>query len=768
MPQGCRNLVPNVRDSESCYRAFRAVSTQFGFAAAALALSMLATGAIAASDARTAASALPAGALAESPSLYLRESSHSPIRWQPWGEGALKLARKLDRPILLDIGAIWCHWCHVLDSTTYADPRVAELLNRFYVPVKLDADQRPDVDAFFQSAARRFGAGGWPLTVFADSDGRPLFIAGYLPPDPLPAGRRALGMVTILDRVRERYANDPKFRSGAGAAATEITEAPTPANNLGVGAALNVILAGLSRTYDHRSGGFGGASGPRFFDFPLIELALAHGFFGGPDFTEIALESLRKMAHGGVFDQLGGGFHRYATDARWGVPHFEKMLYDQAMALHAYSLAYAASGDQQFAHTARAIVGYIDSTLLDRSSGAFYSHQDADSFPGDDGTYYTWTAAEIREALAPTEGRAAMLHFGVEKDPALAPDGRVVLRRAVDANEIARQLRVAPADASRLVERASSKLAAARARRRAPRVDHAVMTDRNALMAVAYFAAADALGDPRLRKTALAAVDYLRAHLRAPDGGFYHVFASGKADVAGLAADQAYMFGALIDAYSATGSAAYLDDARQLADIILSRYRDPATGLLVNRAPLVTGTALEKVALVRQVVFDQPMPSPQGATVLALQKLGAITSEQRYAKAAVALLDAGVRYAPSGSAFGLGAIGLALEIREHGDAMIAVVGNSSDPRTTSLAASARRSYRPGKVVLEIDSAKPHANALPEVARAMFDATRDRSAPLAFVCAGTACANPVATPDRLTSLIRTFGVASALPPPVAKK
>ncbi|HVN27600.1 MAG TPA: DUF255 domain-containing protein, partial [Candidatus Binataceae bacterium] len=265
-----------------------------------------------------AAEELPADALKDSPSLYLREASSAQIRWQPWDAAAFALARKLKRPMLIDIGAVWCHWCHVMDETTYADPKVAAMVNDYFVPVKVDTDQRPDIDAYYQMAAQNFSAGGWPLTCFATPDGAPILIAGYMPPDT----NDHHGMLWALDRVKEAYAKDPKLDRLAHEIAAKVG-----APEGGIGGKPGSIDQLRDSIVNSTRGAFeaeaqGSGEGSLFYDFPAIQLMLAHGFSGRPEFTSAAAARLKSIAAGGVFDQLDGGFHRYSTDPHWRVPHF--------------------------------------------------------------------------------------------------------------------------------------------------------------------------------------------------------------------------------------------------------------------------------------------------------------------------------------------------------------------------------------------------------------------------------------------------------------
>jgi uncharacterized protein len=743
----------------SSYRAIWRKSTRTILASAAI-LCMLSARAGAAPD---AANALPAGALKSSPSMYVREASSSAIRWQPWSLRTLALARSLNRPILIDIGAVWCHWCHVMDATTYADPQVAALLNSEFVPVKVDTDERPDLDGYYQNAAAQLtGAGGWPLTCFTTSDGALFFAAGYLPPrpgsGPNGSGGENSSMLPLLARISQVYATD---RAGlereAEATAAKLKSAanqnaPAPGGLDGLRAQ---ILAGLAMSYDRESGGFESGPGPRFYDFPALELALAHGFYGHPEFTAMALDTLRKIAAGGVFDQLGGGFHRYSTDPEWRVPHFEKLGYDNAMALNAYSHAYEASGDPDFARVTESIAGYVNRELLDPDTHAFYSHQDADSFKGDDGSYYTWTVAEVKRALPPDEARAAILFYGMQDTPALAPDGRIVLRRAMTPEQVAARLKIPVAEAREKIARASAAMLAARERRKTPQVDRAVMTDRNALMADAYLTASAALDDSGLQRTALNDLDFIVAHVRAPDGSFFHVWSDGRAQVGGLVADQVYLLDALVDAYQFSADEKYLGDARKLAAIIVKNFRAHGSNLLTDRDIEDAGTVIGQSPQNAQVFFDMPMPSVQATMAIAAAKLALITGENGYSTTANELMASAPAMAGAMLSDSVATVGLALEYRANGVATVAIVGLNGDARA-ALWRMALASYRPGKIVRRIGSDRGAAS-MPAAARAMFASGAAKGVPLAFVCAGTACATPVVTPAKLAQVIRSFGV-----------
>ncbi len=698
--------------------------------------------------------------------MYLREASSSAIRWQAWSPQTLALARTLNRPILIDIGAVWCHWCHVMDETTYADRQVAAALNSNFVPVKVDSDERPDIDEYYQNAAAQLtGAGGWPLTCFTMPDGALFFAAGYLPPrpgsGPNGSGGEDSSMGQLLKRISQVYATDRVgLEREAEATAEKLKSMPSSGAATAHGGLDGLraqILAGMAASYDREWGGFTSGPGPRFCDFTAIELALAHGFYGHPEFTAMALDTLKKIAAGGVLDQLGGGFHRYSTDARWRVPHFEKLGYDNAMALQAYSDAYEASGDPEFARVAKSIAGYVNRELLDPKTHAFYSHQDADSFKGDDGSYYTWTVEEVKRALRPDEAHVAILFYGMEDAPARAPDGRIVLRRAMSPEQAAAKLKIPVKEARRAIASASEAMLAVRSRRKAPQVDRAVMTDRNALMADAYLTASAALDDPGLQRTALKDLDFILGHLRAPDGSFFHVWSDGRGQVAGLAADQVYLLGAIVDAYQFSADEKYLVEARMLAAIILKNFHADGSCLLVNRETEDAGTVIAQSQASAQVFYDMPAPSVQAMMAIATAKLGLVTGDGSYAKAANELMASAPAMAGSMLSNSVATVGLELEYRANGDAMVAVAGPHSDARAAALWKTALASYRPGKIVMRIGSDLSATKAMPSAVQAMFASSAEKGVPLAFVCAGTACATPVGTPAKLAEVIRRFGV-----------
>src|ERR1700681_4074019 len=354
-----------------------------------------------------------ANRLAHAASPYLRSAAHQPVDWHEWGAEAFARARADDKPILLDIGAVWCHWCHVIDRESYDDPALAALINRLFVPVKVDRDERPDVDARYQTAVNAIsGQGGWPLTGFLLPDGRPFYGGTYFPPVEAmgrPSFRRVLE--SIADAFRTRRG---EVEEAASALVGAVTQAEFFAGARGdwSAALVDAQVAAILQRYDPRYGGFGHC--PKFPHSSAIDLILErYQATHDPQLLEVAQGTLEKMARGGVYDQLGGGFHRYSVDERWLVPHFEKMSYDNSELLKNYLHAFQSYVDPEFARVARDIIRWMDASLTDRERGGFYASQDADIDLDDDGDYFTWTKAEAAAVLTPEEMEIAGVYYDI-------------------------------------------------------------------------------------------------------------------------------------------------------------------------------------------------------------------------------------------------------------------------------------------------------------------------------------------------------------------
>src|SRR5213078_1434539 len=453
----------------------------------------------------------PENRLKDSASPYLRSAAHQPIDWHEWGETAFERAKSEDKPILLDIGAVWCHWCHVIDRESYENAELAKIINEHFVAVKVDRDERPDVDSRYQSAISAIsGQGGWPLTGFLLPDGKPFFGGTYFPPED-QMGRP--GFRRVLLAVADSYQNK---RAELERAANSLSEAVAQAEaftgaraefDLGV---VDAQIQSITQLFDIKNGGFGRA--PKFPHASAIDLLLErYQQTKEKHLLAMAETTLEKMARGGVYDQLAGGFHRYSVDERWLVPHFEKMSYDNSALLKNYLHASQISDNWRLRETAESIVAWVNDTLSDRPDGGFYASQDADYSLDDDGDYFTWTLEEVRAVLSPEEARAIELLYDVEAHGEMHHNpAKNVLWEARKLEEIASTLKIDWDEASKLALTAKQKMLEARRKRPTPFVDKTMYVAWNAMFVSAYLDAAHVLGgslDRSCRAFALKTLD---------------------------------------------------------------------------------------------------------------------------------------------------------------------------------------------------------------------------------------------------------------------
>ena len=434
-------------------------------------------------------------ALAGARSAYLRTAIHQPVEWNEWGPEAFRKAQREDKPMLLDIGAVWCHWCHVMDRESYEDAETAEIINKLFVAVKVDRDERPDVDARYQAAVAAIsGQGGWPLTAFLTPEGKPYFAGTYFPPvdgHGRPSFRRVL--LTMAQAFQERR-EEVNETAGSVMAAIEHNESfDGSASNPGEALVGKIIEAAMQQ-FDPRYGGFG--SQPKFPHAGAVDLLIDEAGRGRPTAKTAAMVTLEKMAKGGVYDHLAGGFHRYSVDERWVVPHFEKMSYDNSELLKNYVHAFQSYGEPECARVAGDIVRWVDEWMSDRERGGFYASQDADVSLEDDGDYFTWTRAEAAEVLTAEERAVAEPYFDI------GPVGDMqhnfeknTLHIDLALADVARSAGVSAERAAELIGSAKAKMYAARKQRPTPFVDKTVYVGWNAMMVSAYIAAGRVLGD---------------------------------------------------------------------------------------------------------------------------------------------------------------------------------------------------------------------------------------------------------------------------------
>ncbi|HKV27671.1 MAG TPA: thioredoxin domain-containing protein [Candidatus Acidoferrales bacterium] len=715
----------------------------------------------------------PANRLKDSASPYLRSAAHQPVEWHEWGEAAFARARAETKPILLDIGAVWCHWCHVIDRESYENPDIAALINQFYVAVKVDRDERPDVDSRYQTAISSIsGQGGWPLTAFLTPDGKPFFGGTYFPPEDA-MGRP--GFKRILVAVAEAFrAKRSEIDSSAVALEDAVRRAETFTNARGAfDAGIVQTMAGsIAENFDSRNGGFGQA--PKFPHPAAIDLLLDLGQSSrDSNLLHIAQRTLEKMALGGVHDQLGGGFHRYSVDERWLVPHFEKMSYDNSELLknylHAFQVANRPGATdaglaQLFRETAGGIIRWVFSTLSDRERGGFYASQDADISLDDDGDYFTWTVDELRAALSPEEANVMEEYYDV------GPVGEMhhnpaknVLWVASTQEDIAKRREMSESDARLVIARAKGKLLAARAKRTAPVVDKTIYVSWNAMFASAFLEAARVLGLQDCRDLALKTLDRILGEAWNERKGFNHRI--GGAPVACLLDDQIFAVIALLDAYEATLDRGYFDIAERAMQLAIEKYGDAECDGFFDRAfdaPPMGGLEFR-----RKAFQDSPTPSTNSAAAIALARLYGFTGKPLYREWAQRTLEAFAGLAPQ---FGLYAAtyGLAAVLHSRRTLQVVITGAAGDTKAAVLEAAANSVYRFGKAVLRVTPESIAEDALaPELKETIpyiFNAGRADTAQ-AFVCEGTSCHPPISEPRQLAGLLieNAVGATSSAAP-----
>jgi len=648
-------------------------------------------------------------------SAYLKSAAHQPVHWLPWGDAAFAQARAQDKPILLDIGAVWCHWCHVMDGESYEDPSVATVLNRDFVCIKVDRDERPDVDARYQRAVQALtGQGGWPLTAFLTPDGEVFFGGTYFPPEDNPYGRP--GFLSVLARMVGLYRDERDTVNGnAAAIRTHVIESLDESKSGPLDPDIPAQVANqMARLFDVRYGGFGTA--PKFPHPGALEFLVARWHdTHEPWPREVVEKTLAGMARGGVRDHLGGGFHRYAVDERWIVPHFEKMSYDNSELLRAYCTATAAFGDPEWRAVASHLVDWVLEVLSD-PLGAFSTSQDADVGPHDDGDYWTWTEAEARAVLNDAEWAVAAAVFDI------GAVGEMHHNRAKNVLWRKRD----PADGQRpALMTAIAKLKQARDRRRAPYVDRSAYVSWNAMMAGAFLQAGATLDRPECNALALKTLERIWTEAWNAETGLSHVL--GRAAPLGMLDDNVQSAAAFLDAYEATGRDEWRDRAVAVMAYCATAHWDEPRGGYFDLARAGTGAAY--LTTRAKPVQDAPTPSGNGVAALVLARLWALTGDRIWRDRLDRQLGA---FAGVAVPLGLhgATVSRAIDWALHPVTRIDVVGPAGPGPACAMHLLALQAYRPRKVVVRSIAATPSAT----------------------VCVGTTCSLPVTEAPALEALL----------------
>jgi hypothetical protein len=684
--------------------------------------------------------------LAQETSPYLQQHADNPVDWYPWGEEALRLARESGKPILLSVGYSACHWCHVMAHESFEDPEVARVMNELFVNVKVDREERPDIDQIYQAAQQMLTqrAGGWPLTMFLTPDQVPFFGGTYFPKETrygLP------GFVDLMRRVRayhdgkrgdieaqngELVAALARLQPRGGAHPSEFSDAP-----------LAEAIAFHEGTYDRARGGFGRA--PKFPHPDAIEACLRHhARTGDARALEMAATTLARMAEGGIFDQLGGGFARYSTDDDWAIPHFEKMLYDNGPLIRLYADAWAITGEPLFARTVEETAAWV-MREMQSPAGGYYSSLDADS-EGEEGKFHVWTRKEVEALLAPEERAVAIPHYGFDRGPNF--EGRawnpVV---AMPLRDIGARLGIGEAQAAARLASARAKLLAARERRIRPGRDDKILTAWNALMIGGMAHAARVLGRDDWLASARRALGFLRETMW--DGErLLATHKDGRTHLNAYLDDYAFLLAALLEMLQADFRAADLAWAEALGDALLDSFHDDAGGGF-----FFTSHDHERLIQRPKPGHDNATPSGNGVAAWALNRLAHLSGETRFQRAAegtLALFWPALERSPGG----FGSLGAALEETLAPPTTVIVNGPAADfgPWREAL----RRDYRPDTLVLFVPG--DAASLPPPLAKPAGPAVN------AWVCQGVTCLAPVAEPGRLREMLKAPKITGSAPTP----
>ncbi len=696
--------------------------------------------------------------LAKETSTYLRGAAHQPVQWYPWGEEAFHRAKELDRPILLDIGATWCHWCHVIDRESYEDPELAKVINENFVAIKVDRDERPDIDARYQQAVGAIaGQGGWPLTAFLTPDGKVFYGGTYFPPRDAygrPSFRRVL--LAMADAYRTNKADTLREAEALHQALAEGRVSPVE-EGLVNEAMLKESLDTLRGQFDPVNGGISGQQ--KFPHAGTMEWVMARYHRTRDEgLQKIFTRTLTAMANGGVYDQVGGGFHRYATDPRWIVPHFEKMLYDNAGLLANYVHAWQLTRDPLYRETAEGILAWADEVLSDRKRGGYYASQDADVGLDDDGDYFTWTREELNAAVGADEARVLELYYEVGDRGEMHHNSKKnVLYVDQKPVAIGKELGM-PEDRVRiLIASGRKKLKAARGKRPAPAVDPTIFASWNGMMIAAALDAATAFGREDIRAFALKSLERIVAEMWSKDHGMWHASAHGVRKVRGLLEDHVYVVDALLTAYGATANPDYLRTAEEIMVFTLKHFWDKSGGFVDIATGLHEGVGLPVREVRRRPVEDSPYAGANAVAALCLQRLHALAGNDDYRLHHDELM---VSFAGEASRYGpvfAGTYHLAAELWIHPPPEVVLLGARDDPRVGGLHRAAVETFAPGKTVLLVDKADAY---VPAIVESMLATKEAKAGPVAFVCQGNVCSPPTSDAARLAALLETGGRVSA--------
>jgi uncharacterized protein YyaL (SSP411 family) len=685
--------------------------------------------------------------LASEKSPYLLQHADNPVEWYPWGPEAFERARREDRPVFLSIGYSTCHWCHVMAHESFEDPEVARLMNEVFVCIKVDREERPDIDSVYMAVCQMLtGSGGWPLTIVMTPDKRPFFAATYIPKTHR-YGRA--GMLDIIPRIQELWANQ---REEILESASRITAALQETQQEAPGdgpdeTTLRLAYRQLEERFDVQYGGFGDA--PKFpTPHNLLFLLRYWKRTGEAEALAMVERTLEAMRLGGIYDHVGFGFHRYSTDRHWRLPHFEKMLYDQALLAMAYVETHQATGKDFYAQTAQEIFAYV---LRDMTSpeGGFYSAEDADS-EGEEGKFYVWAEEELQHILNKEEAGLIADVFQVEpggnfrEEATGEPAGVNVLHLRKPLNDLAGELEIEAQALRQRVESARQKLFAHRERRARPHKDDKILTDWNGLMIAALAKGAQALDRPGYAEAARRAADVVLTAMQTGDGRLLHRYRDGEAAIPAHIDDYAFLIWGLLELYEATFEGRYLRAALSLNDVLLAHFWDDEGGGFY-----VTADDAESLLIRQKEIYDGAVPSGNSVAMLNLLRLARITANPGLEEKALAIgrtFSEQVKRAPLAFTLLMAAVDFAVGPSYE----VVIAGDSQAEDTLAMLRALRLSFIPNKVVILHPTGQEEA-ALTHLAPFIRQQTAIDGKATAYVCQNTACKLPTTNIDNMLAM-----------------
>jgi uncharacterized protein YyaL (SSP411 family) len=675
--------------------------------------------------------------LSRETSPYLLQHAHNPVDWYPWGDEAFEKAKSENKPILLSIGYSACHWCHVMEHESFENEKIAALMNELFVNIKVDREERPDLDEIYMNAVQMLtGRGGWPMTMFLTPDRKPFYGGTYFPPEDrqgMPGFPRIL--MGVSQAYRERPEDVQKSVSQILTALQRMAESQETSKNLSPA----VVAAGaenIARAYDSDNGGLGQA--PKFPNAGVYELFLRHYSHSKNErFLEMVIHTLTKMGQGGIYDHLGGGFHRYSVDAKWLVPHFEKMLYDNAQLVRIYANAYTISREPLFKSIVEETVGYLFREMLD-PKGGFYSTQDADS-EGEEGKFFVWTAEEINRVIGESEGEIFCRMYDVGEPGNF--EGKSILHPILTVDQAGKLFRKEPRDIEAIVARAKEKLFAEREKRVKPFRDEKIITAWNGLMLSGLAEAIKLSENPAWIDAAARTVEFIFSDM-ARGGLLLHTHKDGQSKLLGYLDDYAFLAVGLLDLYEAVLDRTYLDRAIQLTDVLLREFWDERDGGF-----FFTGKSHEPLISRAKPVFDASIPSGNAMATQLLLRLHHLTGDDRYRTPAEKILRS-YYDAMESQPFGFAHMLCVLDFYLQGAKEIVIVGNLAESGVKELIAQVNATYLPNKV---LQLARP-GTALAAISPLLQGKSQVDGKPTAYVCQNFTCSPPVTSRNELQVLL----------------